>query len=162
MAVKSTTGGSRLRDKERHRSLSPFCRGLGSSCSCLRHLACVARIIETVLRRQEPVVAAHVERQSTDLWLQRRSERAIEPIFSGRDCKLRIKWSMVIFGEENLKVWMNRHFREWILNEIRLCLLRRRICPSRYARLRKTTGVTVLRSILDRQARPSFLPTSMR
>ncbi len=40
---------------------------------CLRHLACVARIIETMLRRQEPVVDAHVERQSTDLRHQRRS-----------------------------------------------------------------------------------------
>jgi hypothetical protein len=28
---------------------------------CLRHLACIARIIETALRRQEPVVDAHVE-----------------------------------------------------------------------------------------------------
>ena len=38
-----------------------------------RHLACTARIIETVLRRQEPVLAAHVERQRTDLQRQRKS-----------------------------------------------------------------------------------------
>jgi hypothetical protein len=45
---------------------------------CLCHLACVARIIETVLRRQEPVVDARVERQSTDLRHQRRSELPYE------------------------------------------------------------------------------------
>jgi hypothetical protein len=45
---------------------------------CLRHLACVARIIETVLRRQEPIVDAHIERQSMDLRHQRRSEPPYE------------------------------------------------------------------------------------
>jgi hypothetical protein len=45
---------------------------------CLRHLACVARIIETVLRRQESIVDAHIERQSTDLRHQRRSELPYE------------------------------------------------------------------------------------
>lgn len=47
--------------------------------ACRPHrLACVARIIETVLQMQEPVVAAHVERQSTDLRHQRRSELPYE------------------------------------------------------------------------------------